>query len=129
MAEEAHVEEAAKRNSGTPEPAVHLPAGFRQVLRSPAAAHFHNADAIPLLGKTEGRDASAEAGADDDEIEVEFVGIERHVGLESRFCSSLRREQLALPSGGAALPLPRPPAPLPGAAYRDGCNGSARQDR
>src|SRR5215469_3497986 len=128
VAKEAHVEEAAKRNSGTPEPAVHLPAGFRQVFRSPAAAYFHDADAIALLGKTESRDASTEAGTNDDEIEVEFVWIERHVGLESRFCSSLRCEQLALPSG-AALPLLWPPAPPRDAAYRDGCNGSACQGR
>ena len=46
------------------------PAGRRQVLRRPAAAHLHHGDAVALLGEAQRADAAAEAGADDDEVEI-----------------------------------------------------------
>ena len=72
MPEEAHVEEAAQSDTWPPEPAMQRPAGFGQVLGRPAAAHLHYGDAIALLHQPERGDTASEAGADDDEVEIEF---------------------------------------------------------
>ena len=60
MAKKAHVEEAAQRQIGPPEPAMKRPVGMRQVLRGPAAAHLHDRDAVSLLDQPVRGDAASE---------------------------------------------------------------------
>ena len=54
VAEGIDIEEAAQREARPPDPAPDLPVGGRQVLRRPAAAHLHDADAVALLGQPVG---------------------------------------------------------------------------
>src|SRR5271167_4676519 len=80
VSEEAHVEEPAKRQVRAPEPAMDGPTGTRQVLRCPAAAHLHDRDLVALLNQSMRGDAAAEAGADDNEVEIVSVSLARHGG-------------------------------------------------
>jgi hypothetical protein len=44
-----------------------------KVLRSPAAAHFHDRHFVALFDQTVRTDASAKTGADDDEVKIELA--------------------------------------------------------
>jgi hypothetical protein len=73
MAKEAHVEEASQRELRSPEPALQEPVCMGKVLRSPAAAHFHDRHFVALFDQTVRTDASAKTGADDDEVKIELA--------------------------------------------------------
>src|SRR5208337_1367419 len=73
-------EEAAQRQTRTPEPAVDGPTGARQGLRRPAAAHLHDRDVVALLDQPVRGDAAAKTGPDDDEVEIPVIALTRHGG-------------------------------------------------
>src|SRR6516162_9414913 len=72
VTEEAHIEKAAERNTGPPEPAMHLPACLGQGFRCPATSHLHYCDPVSLLDEAQRTHTPAETGADDDEIKIEL---------------------------------------------------------
>src|SRR5581483_11120874 len=70
VTEEPHAEEAFQTQRRAPEPAIQKPTRARQGRGRPAAAHFHDRDAITFFGKAQGGNAAPETRTDDDKIEV-----------------------------------------------------------
>ena len=74
-----------------------------QVLRSPAAAHFHHRHPVALLGEPVRGDAAAEAGANHDEIEIQVcIWHELHRTLARRRRAGTASPHAAAPAGGLA---------------------------
>ena len=71
MTEEFEIKEAAQRETRPPDPAPEQPVGRGEILRRPAAAHFHYRHPVALFGQPMRGDTAAEAGADHDEIEIQ----------------------------------------------------------
>jgi hypothetical protein len=71
--EKPHIEETAQTQVRTPNPAGDGPAGARQIVRRPAPAHFHDRDFVSFFHQPEGRNAAAETGTDNNEIEIELA--------------------------------------------------------
>jgi hypothetical protein len=51
MPKEAHVEEPAQAQGGTPNPSGEIPIGSRQIFRSPAPPLLQHCNAVTLLGQ------------------------------------------------------------------------------
>ena len=75
---EAHVEKPTKAELRPPEPTMEGPTTFGQCGRVPALAHLHHSDAVALLDEAMGANAAPEAGADHNEVKVEFVAFIGH---------------------------------------------------
>jgi hypothetical protein len=73
MTKETHVEEAAQGEFGTPDPAMYGPTRARQALRSPATAHLDDPNPVAFFSEAQGRDTTAEARANYDEIKIQLV--------------------------------------------------------
>ena len=74
VSKQSHVEKSAKTEPRTPEPSVNGPARARKGFARPAAAHFHHANPIAFFGQAMRRNATPEARADHDEVEIELGG-------------------------------------------------------
>src|SRR5271157_1275996 len=71
--EEPHAEETTEPQAGTPKPVPDRPTGAWQIFRRPAPAHLHDRDFVSLLHQAKGRNAAAEARADNNEVEIELL--------------------------------------------------------
>src|SRR5579872_2008294 len=78
--EQAHVEETAQTEAGTPEPAMNGPTRAGQGVFVPPPAHLHHSNRVTLLGEAVGCDAAPEAGSDHDKVEVKLLVACRHTG-------------------------------------------------
>ena len=66
-----HPEDSAEPEAGHPEVAAEVPGRLGEVLVPVAAAALEDGDPVALLGEPQGGHRSAEAGPDDDPVEVE----------------------------------------------------------
>lgn len=67
---EGHLEQAGHAEFGFPHPASDVPVGFGEVFGGHAAAFFDGQDFVAFFDQAQGRNAAAEAGADDDPVKM-----------------------------------------------------------
>src|ERR1035438_1796389 len=102
VAEGIDVEEPAQPDARPPDPTPEPPTRGGQVLRGPAAAHFHDAYAIALLGEAVGGDAAAEPGADHNVIEVHHLPL----GAPAQAPRETRAPPAGNPAGSLGISSP-----------------------
>ena len=112
--EERHLEDPVHAHRGPPHPLLEVAIVFREVIFPEALALLEDEDAVALLGESQRRDAPAEAGADDDVVEV----LGHHIDSRSIGAGRQWSEPMAKPIIGADGRGAEPPIPATSAAWR-----------